>query len=113
MRNGFIIPGLCLFLAAGCISHHETVYRDAPRAKVQFENDRAGRLFYETLNKRPKANHRTSNTSISIPVVFDHHTEVKAGENEAFNAAVRDCDTSQDGIITENEAVIFSERYQK
>ena len=36
-------------LPTGCIHHHETVYRDVERVKVEFENDTAGRLFYEAL----------------------------------------------------------------
>lgn len=37
-------------LGAGCISTKETVYREEARLKVEFENDTAGRLFYEAVS---------------------------------------------------------------
>ena len=41
------------FLTTGCIHTHETVVRDEPRVSVSFENEVAGRVFYETLSKMP------------------------------------------------------------
>ncbi len=38
-------------LITGCISTDQTVYQEQERVKVEFENDAAGRLFYETLSK--------------------------------------------------------------
>lgn len=96
-------------LSTGCISHEETSYWDSERMKVTFENEAAGRLFYETLShERTHRDGRTSKTSVSIPVVFEHNKKVVQGENEAFNSAVRRCDTNQDNIITEQEARIFA-----
>ena len=96
-------------LVTGCISHEETVYRDEPRAKVEFENDTAGRLFYEALSKSPKSGrHSESDTEVSLPIVFSHKQKVVGGENIAFNDAVRRCDTNADGRITEQEARIFA-----
>jgi len=96
-------------LTAGCISHQETVYRDEPRLKVEFENDTAGRLFYETLSKMPSSGRRSeSETEVSLPIVFEHKQRVVGSENIAFNDAVRRCDTNGDGRITEQEARIFA-----
>jgi hypothetical protein len=96
----------------GCISSDETVYNDAPRVKVEFENDKAARLFYEALS-RTKDKYRTeTKTEISLPVVFDQKRRVVSGENVAFNEAVARCDTNKDGVITELEARIFSEHPQ-
>jgi hypothetical protein len=101
-------------LCAGCISTESTHYRDAERLKVSFENDTAGRLFYEALNRSGgRVNRRESKTEISIPVVFDHKQKTVDGENVVFNDAVRRCDTNGDGKITESEARIFSENCTK
>jgi len=109
--------GLVIALATlntGCISTDETVYRDEDRMKVEFENDTAGRLFYEALSQtRGAGSRRESKTEVSIPVVFSHKHRVADGENIAFNHGVRRCDTNGDGKITELEARIFSESVAK
>ena len=111
------MSGLALALAAlntGCISTEQTIYQDQERAKVEFENDTAGRLFYEALSKQQSRHGRTeSKTEVSIPVVFDHKRRVVEGESVAFNQAVRRCDTNGDGRITELEARIFAEQADK
>lgn len=108
--------GLALALAAlntGCISTEQTVYQDQERVKVEFENDTAGRLFYEALSKQQSRRGRTeSKTEVSIPVVFDHKRRVVEGESISFNQAVRRCDTNRDGRITELEARIFAEQVE-
>src|SRR5438552_18480516 len=109
--------GLALALAAinsGCISTEQTVYQDQERVKVEFENETAGRLFYEALSKQQSRRGRSeSKTEVSIPVVFDHKRRVVEGESLAFNRAVRRCDTNGDGRITELEARIFAEQAEK
>lgn len=109
--------GLALAFATlntGCISTDETVYRDQERIKVEFENDTAGRLFYEALSQTRGSHARSeSKTEVSIPVVFEHKHRVVDGENVAFNQAVRRCDTNGDARITELEARIFSESASK
>jgi len=101
-------------LNSGCISTEQTVYQDQERVKVEFENDTAGRLFYEALSKQQSRHIRTeSKTEVSIPVVFDHKRRVVEGESVAFNRAVRHCDTNGDGRITEQEARIFAEQAEK
>jgi len=96
---------------AGCISHSETIYHDSERVKVQFENEKAGRIFYEALSKMPFQGRGESHTEVSIPIVFENKTTVKPGENEKFNEAVRRCDTNKDGVITESEAEIFASQF--
>src|SRR5882672_9755555 len=111
------ISGLVLVLVAlniGCISTEQTVYHDQERVKVEFENDTAGRLFYEALNKQQSRRGRSeSKTEVSIPVVFNHKRRVVEGESVAFNQAVRRCDTNGDGRISELEARIFAEQAEK
>ena len=111
------MSGLALALASmntGCISTEKTVYQEQDRAKVEFENDTAGRLFYEALSKLQSRHGRSeSKTEVSIPVVFDHKRRVVEGESVAFNQAVRRCDTNGDGRITELEARIFAEQADK
>jgi hypothetical protein len=101
-------PALALF-AAGCISHSETTYRDVTRVPVEFENEAAGRIFYEALSKRHAPQAHESKTDVSIPVVFEHKTHEVSGPNVAFNEAVARCDTNKDGKITELEAKIFAQ----
>jgi len=94
----------------GCITHHETVYRDVPRTKVEFENETAARIFYETVSQHPiRHAGEDSTTKVEIPVIFEHTEHVVSGDNVAFNESVKICDTNQDGRITELEAKIFAE----
>jgi hypothetical protein len=102
--------GLSLF-ATGCISTEETVYRDVDRVKVDFENEAAGRIFYEAFSKSsPHAERQESKTDISIPVVFEHKRRVVRSNNAEFNDAVARCDTNRDSKITETEARIFADQ---
>jgi hypothetical protein len=91
-------------LGGGCISHDETVYRDDPRAKVEFESETSAWVFYEALSHRPAGQTRESTTRVQIPILLDHKERVVSGPNGAFNDAVARCDTNQDGQITELEA---------
>jgi hypothetical protein len=105
-----VVAGAALCLA-GCISHSETTCRDVERVKVQFQSEKAGRVFYEALSKMPFHGRAESHTEISIPVVFENKYTVTSGENEKFNEAVRRCDTNKDGLITEAEAEIFASQF--
>ena len=104
-----MIAGISGAFICGCISHERTVYEDVPRSRVEFENDRAARVFYETLSKAPPRRHSESKTEIAIPIVFDHKHRVVPGQNVVFNDGVALCDTNQDVKITELEAQIFAE----
>src|SRR5438046_9389545 len=109
VRMNIVSPAAALAVAAllntGCISTERTVYQEPERVKVEFENDAAGRLFYEALSKLESRHDRNeSRTSISIPVVFEHKHRVVDGENVAFNQAVRRCDTNGDVRITDQDA---------
>lgn len=106
-----LLSAACLVavVTTGCIHTQETVTKDEPRVAVEFENEAAGRLFYETLSKIPGSGSRRENsTSIEIPVVFEHTTKTVRGPNTAFNEAVDRTDTNRDHKITETEAKIFS-----
>ncbi len=109
------LVSICLFVLAvgagnGCISTEKTTYHDEVRVPVAFENETAGRLFYEALSKSGgSVNRRESNTEIAIPIVFEHKHRTVEGENIGFNAAVHRCDTNCDGKITELEARIYLE----
>jgi len=103
-----IISAAALFMA-GCIHHEETVYRDVPRANVQFENDTAARVFYEALSRPAHKGERTeSKTEVELPLVFSDKRRVVSGPNAAFNTAVEVCDANHDGRITEQEARIYA-----
>jgi hypothetical protein len=106
-----LLAGAVALCLAGCIHRSETTYRDSARVKVVFENETAGRVFYEALSKMPFVASREARTDLFIPLVFENVNTVKPGENEKFNEAVRRCDTNQDGIITETEARIFASQY--
>jgi len=105
---------LVLLVTNGCISTEKTTYRDVERMKVEFENDTAGRLFFETLSKSSLNQNRSeSKTEISLPIVFEHKVRTVDGDNIVFNSAVRRCDLNCDGKITEQEARIFSQNAGK
>ena len=105
----FALLAVLLAAGPGCISTHETVYRDVERLKVEFENDVAARIFYETLSKYPYKQGGESHTKVNIPIIFEVSKTEKDSGNGSFNEAVRRCDTNQDGKITESEARIFAE----
>ena len=100
-------------LTAGCIHHEETNVRDVARVSVEFENEAAGRIFYEALSKSGQPRPTESKTDVSLPVIFAHKTRTVTGPNFAFNDAVNRCDTNHDGEITELEAKIFAENKPK
>ncbi len=100
------------FILTGCIHHSETVSSSEPeRLKIEFQNEKAGRIFYEALSKMPYHATSESTTEVSIPVVFEHKYVVKSGDNAKFNDGVKRCDTNKDGVITEGEAEIFASQY--
>ena len=97
-------------LLAGCITHESSTTRDATRTSVEFENDSAARIFYETLSHGAcRDTQGEATTKFEIPVVFEYKRHVVTGPNAAFNRAVELCDTNHDGKITEAEARIFAE----
>jgi hypothetical protein len=108
-----LLPLCVLIYGTGCISHEETTYRDVARVPVEFENEAAGRIFYEALSKRGQPRASESRTQVDIPIVFEHKTHEIAGPNYAFNDAVARCDTNKDGKITELEAKIFAGNHPK
>ena len=100
-------------LISGCITSSHTTYVDAERVKVSFANDRAGKLFYETLSKLPDFSQREETRSgVHLIVVNVDSREVKGGPNRNFNRAVELCDTDHDGVISEQEAEIFSNSWR-
>jgi hypothetical protein len=108
IRKHIILAAAALLLA-GCITHKSTVYRDVERTKVEFENDAAARLFYETLSRYTGSHKRSeSTTSIEIPIIFETQRTVVPGRNVEFNEAVNICDSNKDGRITEAEARIYA-----
>ena len=102
------------FVGNGCISTERTTYRDAERTKVSFENEAAGRMFYEGLSKAEgRVKRSESTTEVSLPIVFEHKQHTVDGDNLLFNAAVRRCDSNGDGKITELEARIYLDSVSK
>ncbi len=100
---------LAAAVAPGCIHTSQTEVRDESRTPVEFENEVAGRLFYEALSKRPdRRNREESNTRVSLPIVFSNEHRVIQGPNHLFNQSVRECDTNHDARITESEARIWA-----
>ncbi|MCI0534803.1 MAG: hypothetical protein L0Z50_06220 [Verrucomicrobiales bacterium] len=110
----WLIVGCVSFSLVGCIHHEETLYRDVSRTRIEFENDKAARVFYEALSRKsPNPDRSESKTEVSIPLVFEHKQRVVPGENAAFNAAVARCDTNKDGVIDEKEAGIYAQVSRK
>ena len=96
-------------LVIGCISHERVIYQEEDRLTVDFESETAGRVFYEALaNSKHDDQRRQSKTSLYIPIVLDHVSEVVSGPNHAFNQAVKACDANNDQVITEKEANIYA-----
>lgn len=106
-----VLMGLVALGATGCIHTKRTEVVDEARVAVEFDNELAGRVFYEALSKRPARKEREEEvTDVSLPVVFSvEHRRVR-GPNAGFNRAVRECDTNGDRKITEVEAKIWAGR---
>lgn len=99
---------LALGATTGCISTNETVYADAPRTKVAFASDKAGRVFYEALATTSSGQGRTEkHTEVNLILIDVEHRTV-TGPNRFFNAAVAVCDSDHDGPITEAEAELLA-----
>lgn len=108
MKLKLLTPVVAAAMAAGCIHTSETVVHDESRTPVEFENDTAGRVFYEALSQRHHHAREESSTEVSLPLVFEHKVRTVRGPNSDFNDAVARCDTNHDGKITETEARIFA-----
>lgn len=101
------------FIFSGCISNETTVVRDIERTPIEFENENAGRIFYEALSKKSHNYSRSeTTTTFELPIIFDHKRHVVTGPNSSFNDAVAICDSNKDGKITETEAKIFAGQTQ-
>jgi hypothetical protein len=97
--------------ATGCIHATRTEVRDEARLPVEFESEAAGRIFYETLSKRPPQQEGEEQvTRVTLPVVFSDERRVVKGPNQGFNRAVRECDANGDRRITEVEAKVWAGR---
>ena len=104
----------CALALAGCITSKETEVRDVERAKVEFENEAAGRVFYEALSKMKDSGSRNETcTKVELPIIFTREYRVVRGSNGKFNEAVARCDTNKDGRITEAEAKIFAAQVEQ
>ncbi len=109
MKHRHLLVAAMATSLTACISSKETVYRETERVKVEFENDTAARVFYETLAKSPESRQRNEKTTtFNIPVIIHTQRTEKDSESTAFNSAVRRCDTNADGKITEQEARIYA-----
>ena len=96
-------------MASGCIHTKRTEIVDEVRLPVEFETEAAGRIFYESLSKRPaRSNGAEEVTRVELPLVFSNERRVVKGDSSAFNQAVRECDTNGDRRITEAEARIWA-----
>ncbi|MGA2241565.1 MAG: hypothetical protein ABSH11_05950 [Verrucomicrobiota bacterium] len=108
MNKKIIILAVSGILLSGCTTK-STVYQNVERTKIEFENDAAARLFYETLSKNSaNQKHSESTTIVHIPIIYKTERKVVLGPNAEFNEAVAICDTNKDGRITEAEARIYA-----
>lgn len=104
-----IVPALVAVLTAGCIHTKKSEIRDESRVPVEFENEVAGRIFYEALSRQTHSGKQEESvTEVSLPIIFSNEHRVVRGPNIAFNRAVQECDTNRDGRITETEARIWA-----
>jgi hypothetical protein len=104
---------LALGASTGCISHTETSYTEPTRDKVSFATEKAGRVFYEALQRTPESRRRTvSRTDVNLILIEVEHRKV-TGPNAIFNKAVAFADTDHNGEITETEAEIFARAWTR
>jgi hypothetical protein len=99
---------LPLAASSGCVtlySKTEVIRAEEPQMPVRFETAKASRLFHEELARR--SNH-ADGTTVGIPFVTFYTKERVLAESAFFNEQVRKCDTDQDGVITEREAMVYA-----
>lgn len=107
LRISALLLLLLSFGLSGCILSRSTTYADVERVRVSFASERAGRLFYETLQRLPQRQRDVSTNQV-ILILVNVERKTVTGPNRFFNEAVQRCDTNRDGIISEEEAAIFS-----
>lgn len=107
---GALICGIAL---TGCITFYSKTdieRGDEQRRPVRFENERAGTLFTEELERRSDV---VGEVAIGMPFVTFYERTRRLSDAAFFNEQVRICDTDQDGIITEIEANVYSRNHDK
>lgn len=114
-RFALVVCGLAagVFALPGCISVSETQVSDDPRVAVSFENDRAARLFYETLAGEVGGSLRTEKRESVSLILINVDKRTVSGPNRAFNHAVAFCDSDGDRVVTEHEAGIFATEWPR
>lgn len=104
---------LALGAGTGCISHTETTYTKPPRATIAFATEKAGRVFYEALQRTPDSRRRTEKRTEVNLILIDVENRVVTGPNAIFNKAVEFADSDHNGEITETEAEIFARAWTR
>lgn len=97
-----------LLFAPGCItlfSKTEVVRDGEPRRAVSFESPKAAESFATAMKKQ---NGNVGGAYVGLPFVTLYSRERVLAETARFNDAVVRCDTNQDGVVTEAEAIVFA-----
>lgn len=118
MKKSNLLKVLCVpalaVLTAGCISfYHKTeqVRSDEERMKIEFESETAGKLFHDKADAAIRKRNPEGSTQFGVPFVSFYSKTRVVSKNAAYNDELRKCDTNKDGMITDVEARIYSERH--
>ncbi len=98
---------------SGCLfvyTREETVRPGEAKRQVEFQSETAAQLFATAVDQRVKGRDAHAGT-LAIPFIAYIETTRKVSEAAFYNDEVTACDTDNDGVITDTEAVAYSRRY--
>jgi hypothetical protein len=108
-RLGLVLLPLLLALP-GCItifSKTEVLRGDEQRAPIRFESAKAATEFQGQLQVRQQ-NNQVSYSHVSVPFITLFERTRTLSDSAFFNEQVHRCDTDQNGLITEQEALVYA-----
>jgi len=100
----------CLTICSGCVT--TATVRDQPRCTVRFADARAAQTFYEAYIIKTYTRSMSPGMVLEVGVPAQppyEHLEYMT-DNVFFNAAIAAADANHDGVISEDEALQYSDR---
>lgn len=103
-----LLLAVALWPCTGCITLYEkteVVRAEEQKLPVRFESGKASYKFHEELKRRHNC---VEGTWLGVPFVTFYRKTKALSENAFFNEQVRTCDTDQDSLVTEHEALVYA-----
>ncbi len=111
----FLLLALAILFCPGCLimqNKKEYLRRDESVKRVEFESEEAGRLFHKQ-RKRNRCRTQAGNESLVIPFIIVYNKQTELSSNARYNNEIDKCDSNGNGMITLEEARIYSGESEK